>query len=112
MGAKRNPILVGLAGLLFPGLGQLLNGRKKAGLLFFMLGNVIFLTAFALLFIKVYRAAKAIPLDATSRGWLIMEHIGQSGLGILLILGIIYFALLFIAAANAFWTARKDRLAN
>ena len=110
MGAKKSPLLIGLAGLLFPGLGQLLDDRKKPGLLFFMLGNVLFLTASVTLLIKVYRAAKAIPADAANRGWLLLEHIGQSGLGVLLVLGIIYFALLLAAAADAYLTARKNRL--
>jgi hypothetical protein len=112
MGVRGNPLLIGLAGLLFPGLGQLLNGQKVKGLLFLVLANVLFFSAIPVLFIKLWRALGAIPAGTPMRWALVKQHISASGLDFLLLLAAAYGGLLLTAAACAYGAARKSRREN
>jgi hypothetical protein len=107
MGVRSHPLLIGLAGLLFPGLGQFLNGQKLKGLLFFVLANLLLFTALPLLFIKLRRALELIPAGTPERWVLLKRHLEAGGLDFLLFLGAAYGGLLLAAAGSAYYTARK-----
>ncbi|MDR1397453.1 MAG: hypothetical protein LBJ14_06950 [Desulfarculales bacterium] len=109
MGVRRKPVFIAAAGLVFPGLGQLLLGQKIRGIIFFALGNILFLTAAPLLAVKLYRAGLAVPPAAPGRWLLIKQYLAAGGLEIFLILGAAYAVLLLAGALSAYRSARLRR---
>lgn len=109
--SKFFPWLAAFAGLLIPGMGQFLLGRRLRGLMFFLLANIIFISALLVIAARFYRAVQVIP--ATSQRWpMVMEQMAQQGWGILPVLGILYLLLLLGAALDAFFLARRRAAAN
>ena len=98
---NKMPFLAFLAGLLIPGMGQFLAGRKKRGLLFFLPANLLFLSALTIIAAKLFRATQAIPADSAQRWPQIRDFLLADGLGPLPILGILYIALLLAGALDA-----------
>jgi hypothetical protein len=109
MGVKRGPAFIAAAGLVFPGLGQLLIGQKVKGIIFFALGNVLFLTAAPLLAVKLYRASLAVPPGRPGRWLGITQHLAAGGLEVFIVLGAAYAFLLLAGALSAYRSARKLR---
>lgn len=106
MAANRAAWVAFLCGLLIPGMGQFMLGRKKRGLCFFLPANIILISALTVIVALVYKAGQIAP-NANMVGQL-RQSLLVDNLGLLLALGIVYVLLLLAAALDAFRLARKN----
>ena len=107
MAVNKSAITAFLCGLLIPGMGQFMLGRKKRGLCFFCPANIILVSALLVLIAKLYRISQLLPTGTPDRFNHLLSLLKADGLGIIGIMGILYFLLLLIAACDAFFLARK-----
>ena len=108
MAVNKTAIIAFLCGLLIPGMGQFMLGRKKRGLCFFLPANIILVSALLIIIAKIYRLSRLLPAVTPGKFDQMLSLLKADGLGIIGLMGMLYFLLLLIAACDAFFLARKQ----